>query len=541
MMGSALKFHGYCLNSISRKNKQLKQLIVKTEILSGRMALTLLSLLLTLSTVLRAQIYVSPSGSDTSQGTIESPVQTLTKALSMAGPDSMIYLRGGTYACSTKVIISKVNPEGHDIKVWAYPGETPVFDFALETSSDGISLTGSYCHLKGLEIKNAFHNGINVSGHFNVIENCRSHDNRNSGIQMGSSSSLAYPSDNLFLNCDSYLNYDAPIGGNADGFAIKWKIGTGNVFRGCRAYNNSDDGWDLWMADSTVEIDSCWGFRNGVDSWHSGSFNGNGNGFKLGGSYVATPHVVKNCVSFDNAGNTGRGFDENNNTAGQTLYNCTAYRNKGDNYHFLNTVVQGEHIIKNCISFQGTVNIASGTQEANSWQGFSVDSSDFLSLDTALAVASRNADGSLPTNDLFRLARGSSLIDAGVDVGLQYNGLAPDLGAFESDYPTAVRGSENSGLPTTVNLSQNFPNPFNPTTIIRYQLPFESKVILRVSNILGQTVAILRNGTETAGSKTVEWNASGLPSGVYFYRMDATSVNDRGRTFHSVRKMLLLK
>jgi hypothetical protein len=262
------------------------------------------------------------------------------------------------------------------------------------------------------------------------------------------------PSNNLILNCDAYRNYDPPIGGNADGFSAKWTVGPGNVFRGCRAYYNSDDGWDLWMGTGSVLIDSCFAYRNGVDVWHSGSFDGNGNGFKLGGNYVATPHVVRNCVSFDNAGNGGRGFDENNNTAGQTLFNCTAFRNKGDNYHFRNTVVDSQtHVIKNCISFSGVVGISSGVQEKNSWQGFTVTSADFLNTDTSLVTVQRNADGTLPATTFLRLAPGSALIDAGVSVGLPFNGRAPDLGAFEIGTITGI--GDVGGEPTGFNLGQN--------------------------------------------------------------------------------------
>ena len=404
------------------------------------MNLKILLITLLLSATVRAQIYVSPTGNDSNTGTITSPYLTLKKALTKAGPDSTVYLRGGTYTRSSTETIGKSGTAGHYVNVFAYPGEIPVWDFSSEpgTNSDGIKFSASYCHLMGLEVLGAAHNGINIQGNYDILENCRSHDNRNSGIQMGSSSSTTYPRGNFILNCDSYRNYDAPIGGNADGFAFKWNIGSGTVFKGCRSWNNSDDGWDLWMADSSVEIDSCFAFRNGVDSWHSGSFNGNGNGFKVGGNFVPTPHTLKNCVSFDNAGDAGRGYDENNNTAGQTLYNCIAFRNLGDNFHLLNTVVSGQHVIRNCVSYVGNVNITSGTRDHNSWNGVTVSSADFRSLDTALAVAPRNPDGSLPINGFLRLVAGSALIDTGINVGLPYTGTTPDLGAFEYNGPTTT-------------------------------------------------------------------------------------------------------
>ena len=395
----------------------------------------LIILFLICSSVLAQTYYVDPvAGLDTNPGTITLPFQTISYANSkMSSSGGYIYLRGGTYSYSDKITLSKVATASNTIKIWAYNNEIPIIDFAGEaTGTDGISLTGDYYHLKGLEIMNSGHNGIICKGHHNIIEACKIHSNRNSGFGMGgSSNSGAYPSNNLILNCDSYLNFDSPIGGNADGFSPKWFIGKGNVFKGCRAWQNSDDGWDLWMADSTVELDSCFSFRNGVNSWGSGTFDGDGNGFKLGGNYVPTYHIVKNCVSFDNAGNSGRGYDENNDTAGLTLYNCVAYRNKGDNYHFTNNPITGEHVIKNCISYIGNVSIINAILSNNSWPSLTPTAADFVSLDTSLASAHRQANGNLPDNGFFRLKAESKFIDAGVNVGIPFMGSAPDIGAFE--------------------------------------------------------------------------------------------------------------
>jgi len=105
--------------------------------------------------------------------------------------------------------------------------------------------------------------------------------------------------------------------------------------------------------------------------------------------------------------------------------------------------------------------------------------------------------------------------------------------------------SEND-IPKEFSLIQNYPNPFNPNTIIRYQIPTYSRVTLKVYTVLGEEVKTLVNGVEDAGYKSVEWNAkdnsgNDISSGVYIYRIEATSILDPNNTFMHVRKMILLR
>ena len=98
---------------------------------------------------------------------------------------------------------------------------------------------------------------------------------------------------NRIINCDAYYNTD-PGHGNADGFAVKISHGTGNYFYGCRAWRNSDDGWDQFIKkeggfpdDVTTTLEYCWAFENGI--LENGTLSkGNGNGFKMGRTRGAT-------------------------------------------------------------------------------------------------------------------------------------------------------------------------------------------------------------------------------------------------------------
>jgi flagellar hook assembly protein FlgD len=112
------------------------------------------------------------------------------------------------------------------------------------------------------------------------------------------------------------------------------------------------------------------------------------------------------------------------------------------------------------------------------------------------------------------------------------------------DVLTDVR-TENKGIPTEYGLDPNYPNPFNPTTVINYALPRESRVTLRIYNIIGQKVVTLVEETRGAGYYEVLWdgrNEAGvsISSGVYFFRIDAVPTGG-GSPFTQIRKMIMLK
>jgi hypothetical protein len=95
-------------------------------------------------------------------------------------------------------------------------------------------------------------------------------------------------------------------------------------------------------------------------------------------------------------------------------------------------------------------------------------------------------------------------------------------------------------LPKNYELSQNFPNPFNPSTSIRYDVPNRSTVRIVVTNSLGQQLAVLENGEKEAGYHEVQWSAS-VASGIYFYHIDAVSVADPNVRFSQTKKMVVLR
>ncbi len=483
-------------------------------------------------------IFVATNGNDANTGTFDSPFLTISKAVSSATPGDTIFVRGGTYALTSTVSLSKSGTTDSRISIVGYTKDTerPLLDFSSQTSGDGIQLSGSYWYIKGIDIYGASRNGMRITGNCNIVEFCSFYENHNTGLQISTGGSY-----NRIINCDSYYNRDA-ADGDADGFAPKLDVGTGNYFYGCRAWQNSDDGWDGYLrpADSVVTtIENCWSFCNGYLKDDSAG-SGNGNGFKMGGGDNSNSanlrHIMtlRNCLAFDNL---AKGFDENNNRGSMTLYNCTAYRNGGYNFGVPGPLTTGQILtIKNCIVLGNYGKIwASAIQEKNSWLSpFSAATeNDFVSVDTAGVRGPRKPDGSLPDVSFMHLVSTSQFIDAGIDVGLPYAGNAPDLGCFEYGLIDKVENGSAS-IPGFVHLEQNYPNPFNPSTTIVYSVHSRIHVSLKIYNILGEELSALVNREEEPGEHRVIFDGSSLPSGIYFAHLQAG-------TELQVKKLLLLK
>lgn len=442
--------------------------------------------------------YVAPTTSGTANGSIDHPFTSFTTAINTAVAGDTIYVRGGTYNLSSTVNISagKSGTAANPYSLLAYPGEAPILDFrgeaysATNSGQKGLNLNGSYWRVKGLTIQYAADNGVAIGGSNNVVEQVVARQNQDSGFIISGTN----PSNNLILNCDSYGNYDFGAGGeNADGFAVKFRgIGPGNVISGARAFDNSDDGFDFWQAENGVSVINSWAFHNGVAAVFNSpaGFAGDGNGIKLG--HDSGTHSLRNMLVFSNPAN---GVDINGNATalegdpptiahGVTVYNVTAALNGGKNFQFDENPTLAapptNHILRNNVSYSGSVTVATGnTADHNTFAGpggspagLGATAADFLSTvvpvtsygsyhpagtggdrsgvttpvyATGLAVGPRQADGSLPAIDFLRLAAGSHLIDSGVDVGLSFNGLAPDLGWFESGVPApALPGDYNN-------------------------------------------------------------------------------------------------
>ncbi|MBC2607154.1 right-handed parallel beta-helix repeat-containing protein [Pelagicoccus albus] len=422
-----------------------------------------------------AEYFVSPEGDDSNSGSLEFPFATLQRGQEAVEPGDTVFIRGGTYRVQESQIaryesiwayvnyLDKSGEEGAPINYFAYPGETPVFDYSDIAPADlritAFFVKGSWIHLKGIELvgiqvtilDHTQSIGIENQGSHNIFEQVDVHDGQAIGFY------LTRGSDNLLLNCDAYRNWDYTSengkGGNVDGFGGHLRAGgTNNVFRGCRAWFNSDDGFDAINSNEAVVFENCWAFYNGYSSEFASLADGNG--FKSGGhagtavDRLPDPlprHVTRFCLA---VGNKASGFYANHQIGGQEWFNNTAI---GNTYNF-NMLARLEDnatdvdgyggVMRNNLGYGASLSsreVVNLNEEESDVSGnyftleVEVTADDFVSLDESLLTMPRQPNGDLPDIAYARLVKDSDLIDSGLDAGYAFSGSAPDLGAFEHD------------------------------------------------------------------------------------------------------------
>lgn len=468
--------------------------------------LLLLTSMLCMTAMSHANNYYAAPGATGDGKSINTPGDLNTLASkTIQGGDSLFLMDGVYYITATVDVKTAAGSQAKMTFVGAYPGAHPIIDgykmaYNNNGQSNGVRTRVAYVHLYGITVRYAGFKGFLIGGNFNKIENCTAQASVDSGFGVKNAS------DCTFINCDSFDSFDYQLGGtsspdfggNADGFCDKQFTGNGNTYINCRAWNNSDDGWDLYKrgTNSPIVLINCICYNNSpeyydftdnprletdkswfdsvegrtlttskghVDTWYRTHYynNGNKNGFKIGGAGVATDVTMYRCLA---VANTINGFDQNYTQGDVKLYNCTGYDNK-NNYHFGSAEMHSLDI-KNSISFysheadnsnsknewwKDIITTGNYTHSSNSWDmaGMVPTNADFLSIDPTLATTERNADGTLNVNTLLCLASGSKYIDAGeILPGFDdYKGSKPDLGwkEYEEVVPTSI-SSDMSAL-----------------------------------------------------------------------------------------------
>lgn len=377
--------------------------------------------------IYKIQVDSSGSGSsssgdtDTSNGTVVTSFSALASAVKAAekAGGGIVYVKGSSISCDAQLALSASNANVSIVGVQNSDGTYPVLDFETfrsayigKASGDaqvGIRISGSGYTIKNLIVQKAPDNGIQIKGTSagnNTVENCIVRYNNDAGVQItGGAYSNTIRFVYSYRNCDVYT-----LGGNADGFAPKLGAGKGNVFYGCYAWENSDDGWDSYDKDSltydlTYTNCACWNngdptiftgeydykngnaldtdlllvelicnkdssfasnYKNGklslptssfistssgtlsISNWKS-NYDGNPNGFKFGSVNTTSSctRTVTNCLAF---GHGMKGFDNNNSACTAYMSNCVAFDN-GYNYYMPPFTLKK---FSNILGFSGT-------------------------------------------------------------------------------------------------------------------------------------------------------------------------------------------
>lgn len=398
-----------------------------------------------------ADLYVSPTGDDTAEGSQGQPLATLATAVGKAVPGQTIWMRDGVYRMKAMLDISRKGTADQPYRIMAYPGEVPILDgtdmIKTEEYQEWTYLMyvhgASFWHIKGITFTRSPSSGIRIGESEDILMEqgvssyCGLHSVGGTGLAMSSGSRI------VFLNWDSHHNANRlgpDVYGNADGFGFG-PTGPGCKMYGCRMWNNGDDGLDLYYSDDPALGESCWAFGNGIDD-AQGSISGtpfgnlaDGSGFKLGPAGPAYPsHRVQHCLAW---GNKAPGFEDNGHQKCLLIHNNTSYNNgvietAAVEFEFGTSA----HDLRNNLGYNTQGNqvrvVKPGRSRNNSWDlsGLTITADDFETLDDQGMLGPRKPDGSLPDRLFLRLKAASDLVDQGLP-GLPCTGKAPDLGAFE--------------------------------------------------------------------------------------------------------------
>ncbi|MGX7671066.1 sigma-70 family RNA polymerase sigma factor [Plantactinospora sp. DSM 117369] len=351
-----------------------------------------------------AHIYLAPNGSDSGTGTVERPLATLRKAVTMVKPGQTIALRGGTYQPTEPVVITTSGQPTQRITLTRYRDEQPVID-ASRIPADQWTIThrANYWTVQGLEIKNSgSHAYVCESCRHNIFRNLSIHDNVRSALALWRTGTVG----NQVLDSDFFNNVDpADHGRSGVGLEIKFGAGEGNLIRGNRAFNNADNGFDVGDFASPITIEHNWAYGNGVNRWNITPWSSNANGFRLGGgaSSPAATHQLRNNAAWDNV---NHGFASSGNRGTIQLHNNTAYRNGAVGFHFPDATTVLRHNAAADNTRRPSRTVDGSTLDGNTWDSGDNTSTILQSTDPTSAQGPRTPDGKLPPTDYLRTPTG---------------------------------------------------------------------------------------------------------------------------------------
>ena len=500
--------------------------------------------------------YISTTGSDSNDGkSREAAFATIGAAQQVVTAGDNVYILPGTYQI-TEDQISREESSGPYKVVFFFTqkgqkgkpisfigltenGNRPVFDMSAVNPAGyrvtAFLISGQYLVFRNFEVIGMM---VNITTHtqsenfriangsYNTFENIACHDGMGIGFYL-----LRNSHHNLFVNCDGYNNYD-PIsesgkGGQNDAFGCHVNAGNpGNIFIGCRAWNNSDDGYDLINCYSPVTFCYSFAYRNGYDA--DGNKRQDGNGFKAGGygmgSAITLPddgaprHEVYHCIASNNKSN---GIYSNHHLGGVYFHHNTSYNNTSYNYAMVNRKdasypdgavdVNGyDHTLEYNLSYNsGNRHVSSldATDGQNTLTGNSyhwntgteawenddiVPSEAFVSTSASRITTARNADGMLSEYTLLYMKQEN------------YLGYGADFSGYEDAIRAAKRVSGAEDIVENTYISENTTWDFSDLEAGSYDHAIDYNGL-----ILRATTATNHGITVSNGVLSIQGNQSG--------------------------------